>query len=67
MVMLHKWAPGSEALSYADGNRYEGFFDVPNGSKQDNNTMIIAMSVTTAGLLAIILIMMFFVPRRSRS
>ena len=68
-------APKTEPyVDYAEGNteyydnalaNYEMFYDIPQGGKKDNNTMIIALSVASAGLLLIIITMLFFTrPRR---
>ena len=40
--------------------------NLPNGSKKENNTLILAMSIACGGLLLIIILMLFFVKPKRR-
>jgi hypothetical protein len=69
-VLKESWEESQYAMGDTEDAAeydYESYIDIPVGSKSDNNTFIIAMSVASGGLLLIIIMMLFFVkPKRSK-
>ena len=56
----------TERFVFSGDTNVEPFYETPAQMK-NNNTMLIAMSVSTGGLLIIIMLMLFFVKPKKRT